>query len=139
VEPQNLIRELEWTIAVQDTLQKEKKNKTIVDVNVHRGEESITAFMSKCGLLEDLCLKLLWGGHIERGDVEIIEIDRMAIEDYEKNVPVFAQTASEILQKKGLRVLAYRERYLLELLGASVYDVAVRKEQAISRRESTRG
>lgn len=137
--PQDLIGELEWTIAVQDTLRKEKKARTIVDIDTYRAKESITTFMGKCGLLEDLCLKLLRGGHIRRDAVGIIEIDRMTIEGYEETVPVFTQTACELLQKKGLLVLAYRERHLLELLGASAYDTAVRREQALLKRESAGG
>merc|ERR1711981_558958 len=58
VSPDNLIRELEWTIALQEALSKEKKNKIKADVNLHRGKEPVTAFMNKCGLLESLCLKL---------------------------------------------------------------------------------
>lgn len=138
VNPGNLIAELEWTIALQEALRGEKKAKVQWDVDKHRGKESITSFMNKCGLLESLCNRLLRQGHIKHDGLEVVEVDQAAIEGYESTVPEFAQMASTIFQRKGLRVLAYRERHLLELLGASVYDAAVRRRQSISRQETAR-
>jgi hypothetical protein len=139
--PSDLIRELEWTIGLQEALLKAKKSKEVVDVNAYRGKDSITTFMSKVGLLESLCNRLLQSGVIQpsANGKDVFQLDQLDIEKYEATVPTFAQTCSELLQEKGLRALAYRERHSLELLGASVYDAAVRRKESISRLETTRG
>lgn len=140
VNPDDLIRELEWTISMQVKLQDDKKSKRKSDAEAYRdARDSVTSFMNKCGLLEYFCMELLQTGLIEHKGEELIRVDQTALELYEEKVPTYAQIASLILQRKGQRALAYRERYLLELLGASVYDAAMRKRQAIPRKASTRG
>jgi hypothetical protein len=140
VNPGDLIRELEWTIALQNSLLQAKNEKRPMDVAQYCGKDSITAFMSKVGLLEYLALNLLRDGVINvDGSEVVVQVDQLAVEKYETTVPTFAQTASTLLQRKGLRVLAYRERHLLELLGASVHDAAVRRRESIFRLETARG
>jgi hypothetical protein len=139
IRPDDLIKELEWTIAVQAALMLEKKKKSSADVNGHRGQEPIVMFMSKCGLIEYLTSKLIDEGHIQHESKDVIRIDAAHLERLEQELPSFSLIASCVLQHKGTRALAYRERYLLELLGASVYDAAIRRQKEISYRQTTRG
>jgi hypothetical protein len=70
----------------------------------------------------------------QHGALDIIEVDQAMIEECEKTSPAFGTTARAIFEQKGRRALAYKERYLLDLLGASLYDAAVRRRTSTVER-----
>jgi dihydroneopterin aldolase len=139
VDAEGLIKELEWTIDLQEAIRKDPKKNLQDYVRNDRGEGSITASMTRCGLLEDLCRRLLDASLIKHDDLDIIDVDQNMLEACEQTTQGFATAAQFLFEQEGRRVLAYKERYLLELLGANVYDTAMRRRQSVSSATMKRG
>jgi hypothetical protein len=135
VDPQDLTKEIEWVISLQEGIREDPKTNMADYVTKYRGQGSTTAFMSRCGLLEDLCIQLLNASVIKHGDKDSIVVDQTMVEDCERAAPCFAVTANSLFEEKAQRTLAYKERYLLELLGASIYDACSASQKACVRRE----
>lgn len=123
-----LVQEIEWVISMQASLGT-RSNPTIFNDAITQTVNLtvIIELMSRCDLFEDLCERLLMDtsfcslmGTASEGSIEISPAEVSAVgEEYESKL---IATAKSILQERGRRQLQQKQRYLLEMLGASLVE-----------------
>lgn len=123
-----LVQEIEWVASMQASLGTRHTptifNKTITKPT---NTKAVIDLTSRCDLFEELCERLLMDasfrslmGITSEASIEISPADVAAIgEEYE---PTVIAKAKAVLQEKGRRQLRQKQRYLLEMLGASLVE-----------------
>lgn len=125
---ESLIQEIEWVASMQASLGT-RRNPTISNEAITKPKNltAVIELMCRCDLFEDLCERLLMDtsfcslmGTASEGSIEVSPAEVVAVgEDYE---PKVVATAKVVLQERGRIQLQQKQRYLLEMLGASLVE-----------------
>jgi hypothetical protein len=126
---ESLIEEIEWVVSMQASLGTLGRSST-ASMNVVSEAKDLGAIIElivRCDLFEELCQRLLVDAsftsmmEITNGSIIIISsADVLTIGD--EIAPKVIATATAVIQERGQRQLQQRQRYLLEMLGASVVE-----------------
>jgi hypothetical protein len=124
----DVIKELEWTVLEGKMLMRSAVN--MVADESSQSIESIVGIIVRCGLFENLCTRLLkeksfsndilrlLSDGVPASAVTLTITPRLIMLASDKFPSVTLRTAQSCIQEAGLKQLRWKERYLLELVGA---------------------
>ncbi|QDS69078.1 hypothetical protein FKW77_010020 [Venturia effusa] len=135
---ESLVQEIEWAASMQASLGSRRKP-TVADETFSKPKKftSVIELMARCDLFEELCECLLTNTAFcsameitSEDSIQISPADMAAIG--EKHESAVLATAKAVLRERGQRQLEQKQRYLLEMLGASLVEDEAEQPLAMS-------
>jgi hypothetical protein len=138
---ESLINEIEWVASMQASLATARHSTISNDlVSEPKSVTAIIELIVRCDLFEELSERLLldltFASMMKTspdGSVIISPAEVSAVG--EQIAPMVFASAEAVMQEKGLRQLSQKQRYLLEMLGATVVENQGKASQEMSEKE----